>query len=316
MSAARVFEARPAVRERVPLIVGIVGPSGSGKTYSALRVATGMGGRVFLIDTEARRALWYADAFSFEHVPFGEPFSPADYEAAIKFCIAKGAETIVIDSMSHEHEGMGGVLEMHAAEQQRIAKAWGVPQDKANMAAWQLPKSLRRSLLNTMIQSGKNFVLCFRAKEKLDLRGPKPKPMGWMPIAGEEFVYETTVNCLLYPGAGGVPSWQPDEMGEKAIIKLPGHLRSVFEGGGPLSEEVGKRLAAWAAGGAAPPAARPGAAPPTTPEQVKEIQDELGRLKWTTKQIKEWCAGFGGTWPNNIPADRAVAAVQDLLTRS
>ena len=34
----RTFEAKPAVRESVPLLVGLMGASGSGKTYSALRL--------------------------------------------------------------------------------------------------------------------------------------------------------------------------------------------------------------------------------------------------------------------------------------
>ena len=34
------------------------------------------GGDIFVIDTEARRALHYADAFKFRHVPFGAPFDP------------------------------------------------------------------------------------------------------------------------------------------------------------------------------------------------------------------------------------------------
>jgi hypothetical protein len=38
---ARTFEAKEAVRESVPLLIGLMGPSGSGKTFSALRLATG-----------------------------------------------------------------------------------------------------------------------------------------------------------------------------------------------------------------------------------------------------------------------------------
>ena len=38
----RTFEDRPATRDKVPLLVGLMGPSGSGKTFSALRLATGI----------------------------------------------------------------------------------------------------------------------------------------------------------------------------------------------------------------------------------------------------------------------------------
>lgn len=249
---SRTFDLKPAVRGAVPLVIGLVGPSGSGKTYSALRLASGIGGKIVVIDTEARRSLAYADDFKFDQMDFGAPFGPLDYLDAIEHAVKSGATTIVVDSMSHEHEGPGGVLEQHDSEMERLASQWKTSRDKVNMSAWQKPKSDRRRLLNTMIQMPVNFILCFRAKEKMDLRGDKPKPLGWMPIAGEEYVYESTVTCLLMPGAGGVPSWHPAELGEKAIIKLPGKLQPFFPEGKPLSEETGAKLAAWAAGTPAP----------------------------------------------------------------
>src|SRR4051812_34294852 len=122
--ATRTFDDRPATREKTPILVGLVGPSGTGKTYSALRLAAGFqrvsGGETYLIDTEARRALHYAEKFTFRHRAFGAPFSPLDYLSAIEHCVKKGATTIIVDSMSHEHEGPGGVLEMHTAEHARL----------------------------------------------------------------------------------------------------------------------------------------------------------------------------------------------------
>jgi len=175
----------------------------------------------------------------------------------------------VVDSFSHEHAGVGGVLEMHEAESQRLAKQWNTTLDKVKMSAWQKPKAERSRLLNAMLQMPVNFILCFRAKEKMDLSGPKPVLMGWLPVAGEEFVYEMSLNCLLYPSSGGVPSWQPEEKGEKAIIKLPGQFRSIFEKREPLSEDIGEKLARWAAGGVA--AQVPKVAEPTPPVDVVDV---------------------------------------------
>jgi hypothetical protein len=111
----RVFEDHEAKRGAVPLLVGLVGPSSGGKTFSALRLATGIqrvtGGDIFVIDTESRRSLHYADQFKFRHVPFPAPFGPLDYLAAIEYCVKRGAKVVIVDSMSHEHEGPGGVLE-------------------------------------------------------------------------------------------------------------------------------------------------------------------------------------------------------------
>lgn len=255
----RVFDDNPAVRERTPLLLGMVGPSSSGKTYSALRLATGIqriaGGEIFMIDTEARRGLHYADTFKFRHVPFGAPFSPLDYLAAIEHCVAKGAKTIIIDSFSHEHEGPGGVLEMHAAETQRIAKAWRVSEDKAKMSAWGKPKTERRRLINAMLQIDCNFIWCFRAKKKLKIvRGKEPEQLGYMPIAGDEFVYEAVLKCLMLPGANGVPLLSSDFEGEREMIKIPNQFRQLFASPIQLTEDVGEELARWAAGTAAPKA--------------------------------------------------------------
>lgn len=252
----RSFEDKPAVRERVPLLVGLVGPSGGGKTYSALRVATGIqkvtGGDIYFIDTEARRALHYADRFKFRHVAFGAPFGPLDYLAAIEHCVSKGAKTIIVDSMSHEHEGPGGVLELHDKETDRLCKEWKVPRGVAQLSAWAKPKGERRRLINSILQIQCNFIFCFRAKNKLKIKkGEDPRPMGFMPIAGEEFVFEMTLNCLLLPGANGVPTWQPDEEGEKCMIKLPEQFRALMLNGGSkivLSEATGEEFAKWAEG--------------------------------------------------------------------
>jgi len=249
----RTFEDKPAVRTSVPLLLGLTGASGSGKTYSALRLATGIqrvtGGEIFYIDTEARRALHYADRFKFRHMEFKAPFGPLDYLAAIEHCQRKGAKVIVVDSMSHEHEGPGGVLEKHEQETTRLSALWHTSRDAAQMSAWAEPKAERRRLINSVLQLGVNGVFCFRAKEKLRIKkGEKPEPMGWMPIAGEEFVYEMTVNCLLYPGSGGVPEWNPGEIGEKMMVKLPEQFRETFKQRRPLDEDTGETLAKWAAG--------------------------------------------------------------------
>jgi len=256
-SVSRKFDDKPAVLERVPLLVGLVGSSGSGKTFSALRLATGIqrvtGGDIGFVDTEAKRALHYSTKFKFRHVPFGAPFSPLDYLAAIEHYVSRGVKTIVVDSMSHEHEGPGGVLEEHDEETTRLAAAWKVSRDSAQMSAWAQPKAKRRRLINSILQMEINAVFCFRAKEKIKpVKGGKPMELGWMPIAGEEFVYEMTANCLLYPQCGGVPTWKTDQPGERAIIKLPEQFAGLFAKPHALCEEDGEHMAKWAEGGVVP----------------------------------------------------------------
>ncbi len=250
----RTFVDSVAVRQATPLLFGIFGPSGSGKTFSSLRLATGMqrvcGGEIFFIDSEANRALAYAERFKFRHVPFGAPFSPLDYLAAIEYCVSKGARVIIVDSMSHEHEGPGGVLEEHDAEMERLAKLWKTSESKTTIAAWSVPKAKRRRLINTILQLNVNMIFCFRAKEKLKIvPGKDPQQLGFMPIGGEDMIYELMATGLLLPNAKGVPTWNPGEIGEKLMVKLPEQFTELFAGEPrPLDEKTGETLARWAAG--------------------------------------------------------------------
>ena len=249
----RKFDDQPGKRERVPLLTGIMGPSGSGKTYSALRLAKGIqmvtGGDIFVIDTEARRALHYADLFKFRHIDFGAPFGSLDYRDCIQHCVAKGGKVIVTDSMSHEHENVGGYLQTQEAEMVRLAGDDYAKRERVKFAAWIKPAGLRRQMINSIVQTNANLIFCFRAKEKIKPRpGQQPLELGFMPIAGEELLFEMTINFLLLPKSDGVPTWRSDHVGERLMMKLPMQFRGLFNEQRTLDEGVGEYLANWAAG--------------------------------------------------------------------
>lgn len=254
----RKFEAAEAKRERTPLLIGLTGPSGGGKTFSAHRLAAGIqsvvGGSIYMIDTENRRGLHYADRFQFQHVDMQPPFGSLDYLSALEFCVKQGAKTIIVDSMSHEHEGPGGLLSFHETELTRLAGDNEGKRRAMQMLAWAEPKARRRALINGMIRLNANVICCFRAKEtskpvKRDGGKTEVEQMGFMPIAGDEFVYEMTLNCLLMPGAGGVPTWHSEQVGERMMIKLPEQFKAwLSDKTQPLDETVGAGLARWASG--------------------------------------------------------------------
>jgi len=129
----------PAVRERSPILIGLMGPSGGGKTFSALRLAKGIqsvvGGDIVGIDTEGRRMLHYADRFKFRHMPFPAPFGSLDYLAAIRQAVKTGGKTIIVDSMSHEHEGPGGLLDYWESEIDRMAGDDWAKRERVKMLA-------------------------------------------------------------------------------------------------------------------------------------------------------------------------------------
>lgn len=262
----RKFEAKDAVRQAVPLLVGIMGCSGAGKTFSALRLATGIqavtGGDIYGIDTEARRMLHYADMFKFKHVQFDPPHGSLDYLAAIEQCVKAGAKIIVIDSTSHEHTAM---LDFQEHELDRMAGDDSAKRERMKMLAWQKPKAARRRLIERLTQINATIISCFRAKESVRPMkiGGKTEivPQGFMPIAGDEFLFEQTVNILLLPKSGGVPTWQSENVGEKMMMKLPVQFADIFADSKPLDEATGRALAEWASGGAST-GRRPGERPP------------------------------------------------------
>lgn len=253
----RKFEAVPAQRKSVPVLVALFSPSGGGKSFSSLRLAAGMerasGKPTYCLDTEANRALHYADQFRFQHVPFVAPFGPLDYLQAIEYCARQGAGQVIVDSLSHVWEGPSGVLEMHEAEVERMAGNDYAKRERVKMTAWIKPKAEIRRLINSILQINCNFIFCLRAKEKMKIvRGQEPIPLGFQPIVGDEFVYEMTMNLFLPPRADGVPDLKPAEVGERAMLKVPVQFRDMLVPGKPLDEELGEKLARWAAGGAAP----------------------------------------------------------------
>ncbi len=250
---ARTFELKPAVRGRVPLLLGIVGPSSSGKTWSALELATGIqrvvGGDIAFIDTESNRGLHYADKFTFKHLPLSAPFGPLDYLAAIEFCVKAGAKTLVIDSLTHEHSGEGGVMDQSEKWlDQKCGEDWK-KREKMQMLSWVRPKQQRKKLNTAMVQLGINAICCYRADEKIKpVSGGEPLKLGWQPETTSKLHYDMIQRFLLTPGCDGVPSFLPETDAEKRMVKNPAQFRGFFKPGERLSADLGEQLARWAAG--------------------------------------------------------------------
>ncbi len=241
------FSFRPAVRENVGLIIGVGGGTGSGKTFSALRMATGIAGgkRFAVIDTEAGRALHYADTFHFDHGDLRAPFSPDAYLEAIQAADKAGYPVIVVDSLSHEHAGDGGILDMHEAEFQRLGG-----RDAVKMTAWIKPKMSHKRMVQSLLQIRAHLILCFRAEEKVEIskdangktviipKVTKTGLDGWALIAEKTLPFELTASFLLTADAPGIPK----------PIKLEQQHRVLFPLDKPLGEDAGREIAAWSAG--------------------------------------------------------------------
>jgi len=275
-ATVRKFEPMPAKISEVPLLIGLIGPPGGGKTLSALRLAKGMQaarpGPIVVIETEHGRATKYATDVPFEWINFQPPFVPEDFLTAVKRALAQNPAAIIIDSMSDEHEGQGGVLDWHDAE---IPKMGG-----NEWAAWSKPKASRRRMINGFLQIKVPIIMTFRAREKTrlqkDHRGKDvPVNIGYQPIAPSEVIYALDVTCILPPRANGVPVWKSEKIGEDFIIKLPKFLAPCFARDCALDEQTGEALRRWSLGSpeASPqPEKAPAAASPQT--QAKSAAGE------------------------------------------
>jgi len=247
------FEFRPGKRENVPLLIGVAGGTGSGKTMSAMRLAKGLaGGKKFaVIDTEAGRALHYADMFEFGYEPLAPPFRPERYGAAIKAADAAGFPVILVDSVSHEHAGDGGLLDWHQEELERMGGG-----ENANLRAWIKPKMAHKDWVQELLQLRSHLILCFRAEQKVEMRKddkgkwqvvPKASLVGldgWVPIAEKSLPYELTISFLLTADKPGIP--QP--------IKLQEQHKPFVPLDREISEETGRLLGEWARGSGSPAA--------------------------------------------------------------
>lgn len=251
------FTFRPAVRENVPLIIGLIGGTGSGKTVSGLELATGLaGGKPFCgIDTESGRMKHYADHYKFDHGDLGPPFRPDRYIEAIVAADKAGYPVVIVDSTSHVWAGTGGVLDWHEEELQRMAGEDWKKREACNMAAWIKPKMSHKSMVQRLLQLRCHLILCFRAEPKVEMtkkdgkweivpKVTKTGKDGWVPVCEKNLPFELTMSFLLTDDAPGVP----------LPIKLERDHRPMVPLDTPLSREVGVKLAAWAAGGKAPPA--------------------------------------------------------------
>lgn len=243
------FSFRPATRENVGLLIGLAGASGSGKTYTAMRLASGIaGGKPFaVIDTEAGRAKHYADQFAFHHGDLKPPFRPDAYAEAIAAADSSGYPVIVVDSMSHEWAGTGGILDWHEEEYERLGG-----RESIKLLAWSKPKQSHKHFVQKLLQVRAYLILCFRAEEKIEMVKedgktkivPKEGPggfKGWLPICEKNLPYELTASFLLRAENPGVP----------LPMKLQEQHRALFPLDKPITEESGKRIAEWAAGGKA-----------------------------------------------------------------
>jgi ABC-type dipeptide/oligopeptide/nickel transport system ATPase component len=160
---------RKATKEKIKLRMALIGPTGSGKTYSALAIATALGKRVAVIDSEGREntkdpkkekssVALYSRKFDFDF-DLLKTYHPNNYIAKIHEAEEAGYDVIVIDSLTHAWNANEGALDLVAKEQIRNKSS-------NQFTAWRHVTPLVNALVETIIASTAHVIVTMRAKEK------------------------------------------------------------------------------------------------------------------------------------------------------
>lgn len=260
-----------ATKKQSRLRAALVGIAGSGKTYSALAIATRIGSRVAVIDTERGSASKYANKFSFDVCEL-ETFAPEAYIKAIHEAETAGYDVIVLDSLSHAWSGVGGALEM--------ADKASMRQGENRFTAWRHVTPAHNALVEAMVQSRAHIIATMRQKTEWVMeeneRGKKvPRKIGMQPVQREGLDYEfDLVGSINQDHAFVIEKSRLDEYAPVGdVIIKPG-------------EQLASRIKAWLEDGAPAPARA---------SALDELQSMLAMAdtKAALSDLKPRAAGLG-----------------------
>jgi len=268
------FQIIKATRTGVKPLIGFYSESGCGKTMSAMLLARGLvgkDGKIVMIDTESGRGSLYADVIpgGYDVLHLREPFSPMRYIEAIKAVETSGAQVGVLDSGSHEWEGLGGVIDMATEREQKSGKS--------GLHNWREPKLEHQKFMLKLLQSPLPWIICLRAKFKTRQgknaqgRTEIVKDEHTSPIQAEDFIFEMTCHGEV----------MPDHTFRLTKCSHPA-LRQAMPNNELTTIEHGQRLAHWCAS--------PGG--PGTQKNGNGKGELLGKLRGLTEAIHGWKAGM------------------------
>jgi nucleoside-triphosphatase THEP1 len=296
---------KKATKQQARLRLALIGPAGSGKTFTALKLASQLGQRVAVIDTEHGSAAKYADLFAFDVLEL-DTFSPRTYVEAIKAAEGEGYDVVVVDSLSHAWSGKDGALE----QVDRAAKRQG----GNSFGAWRDVTPQHNALVEAIVGAKTHIIATMRAKteyvQEKDERGKTVvRKVGLAPVQREGLEFEFDV-------VGDLTTDNDLVITKTRCPKLVG---GVFRHPG---EEVATVLRAWLTDGAAreeapvAPRLAPAEAPPADVSAagiarlIESIEAcasaaDLGGLVPRLTEYKRAFGGVGSDWARIMQAYNA-----------
>ena len=258
-----MFVAKTAEREQVKLMLGVTGPSGAGKTLSSLLIAYGLTKdwtKIILADTENRSALYYAGDKTgpWKHLDFPPTlkngYHPDNWCALIDYAQADpDCEVLILDSITHEWNGVGGCLDT----QTRLG---------GRFEHWAKVTPMHNRFIDKMRNSNLHIIATMRSKQdytvELNEKGKNaPTKVGLASIQREGTDYEFGV--IFDMGMNHYAKASKDRTG----LFAP---KDMFQ----IGSETGEELLAWVNSGKAP------VIPIFDKENVKQVD-------WLKKKVEE-----------------------------
>ena len=221
------MEFEKAKRSKCKIKVSIAGASGSGKTYSAICLAKGMVknlNKVAVIDTENGSSHLYSHLGDFSVLTLSAPYSPEAYIMAINEAIKRGFECVIIDSLSHEWQGAGGIIDIHGKMEGNSFTNWSKVSPRHN------------ALIQNIVNAPVHIIATLRCKTEYVMQQKNgksiPEKMGLKAVQREDTEYEFTV------------AFELNQFHQVTISKdrtgLFKHNSNLI-----LGEDLGKRITDW-----------------------------------------------------------------------
>lgn len=181
---------KKATRTAQRLKIGVSGPSGAGKTYGALALAHNLASdpsRVAVLDTENESSALYSDRWPFDILALRPPYLSAKFLEAINAAVEGGYEVLVIDSISHQWDGDGGILQRKEEVDARGGN---------HFSNWQPFTKEHNEFRAALLNAPLHLICTMRSKMAYSQEeGAKKqiKKVGLQPIQREGMEYEFTI---------------------------------------------------------------------------------------------------------------------------
>lgn len=301
-----MVEFKKATRQAVKLKMAISGPSGAGKTLGALALARAIApkGKLAVIDTENGSASLYGDRYEFDVLDLAPPFTSKRYLEAMEAAVEAGYDVLVIDSLSHQWNGEGGIL----SRKEEMDKRPGAN----SYTNWATFTKEHTSFLSSILQLPVHVITTLRSKQDYVLetneKGKQtPKKVGMAPVQREGLEYEFSTVFELQMDHRATASKDRTGLFADRLVDL-------------ADVKVGRELVQWLST-AAPVVAKADAAPVTeavadeTPLASQQQRLEITGILGDPRIDDELRAQVKAALGKPMKATRAVEVIAGLRGR-